>query len=65
MKQQNRNLDFLINPAFQGINCFFFKKKKLFVLSFENNGDRTSCRRHYLPLSEIMNYNIVIDGRNL
>ena len=32
---KNRYLDFLINPSFQGVN-------KLFVLSFENTGGRTS-----------------------
>ena len=32
---QNRFLNFLINPSFQGVN-------RLFVLSFENENDRTS-----------------------
>ena len=57
LEQQNQWLDFLINPNFQGVN-------KLFVLSFENNGGRTSCTRYYLPLVKIKNYNVVIDGRN-
>ena len=30
VEEQNRYLDFLINPSFQGVN-------KLFMLSFENN----------------------------
>ena len=57
MQQQNRYLDFLINPSFQ-------KVIRLFVLSFKNNGGRTSYTRYYLPLVEIKNYNVVIAGRN-
>ena len=48
----------LINLSFQGIN-------RLFVLLFENNGGRRgSYTRYYLPLVEIKDYNVVIDGRN-
>ena len=57
VEQQNQYLDFLINPSFQGVN-------RLFVLSFENNGGRTSYTKYYLPLVEIKNYNVVIDGQN-
>ena len=48
------NLDFLINPSFQGVN-------RLFVLSFEDR--RTSYKRYYLPLVEMKDYNVVIDGQ--
>ena len=47
----------MINPSFQGVN-------RLFVLSFENNGGRTSYTRYYLPLVDINGYNVVIDGPN-
>ena len=58
MQEENRYLDFLINLSFQGIN-------RLFVLLFENNGGRRgSYRRYYLPLVEIKDYNVVIDGQN-
>ena len=39
---QNRYLNHLINPSFQGVN-------RLFVLSFENENDRTSHSNYYLP----------------
>ena len=55
---QNRYLDYLINPSFQGVN-------RLFALSFENENDRTSHSTYYLPKVEIKDYNIVIDGRNV
>ena len=54
---QNRYLNYLINPSFQGLN-------RLFVLSFENENDRTSHSTYYLPKVEIKDYNVMIDGRN-
>ena len=54
---QNRYLNHLINPGFQGVN-------RLFVLSFENENDRTSHSTYYLPKVEIKDYNVMIDGRN-
>ena len=54
---QNKYLNYLINPSFQGV-------KRLFVLSFENEDDRTSHSTYYLPKVEIKDYNVMIDGRN-
>ena len=54
---QDRYLNHLINPSFQGVN-------RLFVLSFENENDRTSHSTYYLPKVEIKDYNVMIDGRN-
>ena len=39
---QNRYLNHLINPSFQGVN-------RLFVLSFENEDQRKSHSTYYLP----------------
>ena len=39
---QNRYLNHLINPIFQGVS-------RLFVLSFENEDNRTSHSTYYLP----------------
>ena len=47
----------MINPSFQGVN-------RLFVLSFENENDRTSHSTYYLPKVEIKDYNVMIDGKN-
>ena len=55
---QNRYLNHLINPSFQGVN-------RLFVLSFENENDRTSHSNYYLPKVEIKDYNVMIDVKNL
>ena len=54
---QNRYLNYLINPSFQGVN-------RLFALSFENENDRTSHLTAYLPKVEIKDYNVMIDGKN-
>ena len=42
----------------------FSRSRQTFVLSFENNGDRASYKRCYLPKVEIKSYNAMIDGRN-
>ena len=54
---QNRYLNYVINPSFQGVN-------RLFVLSYENQNDRTSHSTYNLSKAEINNYNVMIDGRN-
>ena len=54
---QNANLNYLIEPSFQGIN-------RLFVLAFENDDQRTSNKRYYIPNVEIKDYNVMIDGKN-
>ena len=54
---ENRYLNHLVEQSFQGVN-------RLFVLSFENEDDRTSHSTYYLPKVEIKDYNVMIDGRN-
>ena len=54
---QNPNLNHLVKPSFQGVN-------RLFVLAFENDDDRTSSDEYYLPIVEIKDYNIMINGEN-
>ena len=53
---QNPNLNHLVEPSFQGVN-------RLFVLAFENDAQRTSNKRYYLPNVEIKDYNVMIDGK--
>ena len=55
---KNKYLNYLINPCFQGVN-------RLFVLSFENENDKTSYTTYYFPKVEIKDYNVRIDGRNI
>ena len=54
---QNPNLNHLIEPSFQGVN-------RLFVLAFEDDAERISNKRYYLPNVEIKDYNVMIDGKN-
>ena len=51
---QNPNL---VEPSFQGVN-------RLFVLAFENDAQRISNKRYYIPNVEIKDYNVMIDGKN-
>ena len=39
---QNNNLNYMINPTFTNVN-------RLFVLSLENENDRTSFSKYYVP----------------
>ena len=48
---QNPNLNYLIEPSFQGVN-------RLFVLVFENDAQRTSNKRYCIPNEEIKDYNV-------
>ena len=52
---QNRYLNHLVNPSFQRVN-------RLFVLSLENENDRTLHSYYYLPKVEIKDF--MIDGKN-
>ena len=54
---QNANLNNLIEPSFEGGN-------RLFVLTFENDMQRTSKKRYYIPNVEIKDYNVMIDGKD-
>ena len=56
-EDKKKYLDSLINPIFQGVN-------RLFVLSFENENDRTSHSNYYHPKVERKDYNVKIDGGN-
>ena len=52
---QNRYLNHLVNLSFQGVN-------RLFVLSFENENDRTSHLTYYFQKIK-KDYNVMIDGK--
>ena len=55
--RRNANLNYLVEPSFQGIN-------RLFVLAFEVDTQRTSHGGYYLPDVEIKDYNVMINGEN-
>ena len=54
---QNPSLNYLIEPSFQGVNSPF-------VLTFENDTQRTSSKGYHLPNVEIKDYNVMINGKN-
>ena len=53
---KNNNLNYLIGSTFIKIN-------KLFVLSFENENDRTFFLMYYVPNVQIKDFNVLIDGK--
>ena len=53
---QNPNLNYLVEPSFQGVN-------RVLVLAFEDDAQRTGNKRYYIPNVEIKDYNVMIDGK--
>ena len=53
---KNNNLNYLLDPTFANVN-------RLFVLTFENEDDRTSFSKYYVPKVEIKDFNVLIDGK--
>ena len=53
---KNNNLNYLIDPTFNKVN-------KLYVLSYENETDRTCFSKYYVPKVEIKDFNVLIDGK--
>ena len=53
---KTKNLNYLIEPTFTNIN-------RLFVLSFENENDRTSFSKYYIPKFEMKDFNVLTDGK--
>ena len=52
----NNNLNYLIDPTFTKVN-------RLFVLAFENEEDRSSFSKYYVPKVEIKDYKVLIDKK--
>ena len=53
---KGNNLNFLIDPTFTKVN-------RLSVLLFENENDRTSFSKYYVPNVQIEDFNVLIDGK--
>ena len=54
---KTNHLNHLVDPTFTKVN-------RLFVLSFENEEDRTSFSKYYVPKVEIKDVNVLIDGKS-
>ena len=54
---KNNNLNYFIDSTFTKVN-------RLFVLSFENENDRTSFSKYYVPNVQIKDFNVLIDGKS-
>ena len=53
---KNNILNYLTDPTFTNVN-------RLFVLSYENETDRTSFPKYYVPKIEIKDFNVLIDRK--
>ena len=50
------NLNYLIGSTFNNVN-------RLFVLAFENEKDRSSYSKYYMPSIEVKDYNVILDDQ--
>ena len=55
--QTQNNLNYLIDPTFTKVN-------RSFVFSFENEDDRRSFSKYYVPNVQIKDFNVLIDGKS-
>ena len=55
---KNNNINYLIDPTFTKVN-------RLLVLLFENENDRTSFSKYYVPNIQIKDFNVLINGKSL
>ena len=53
IQTKNNNLNYFIDPNFTKVN-------RLFVLSFENENDRASFSKYYVPSVQIKDFNVLI-----
>ena len=58
VQERNQYLDYLIDPNFERVN-------RLFILSFEKDTGQASYNRYYLPLIEIKDYSVKINGKKI
>ena len=56
-QNKNNNLNCLIDPTFTKVN-------RLFVLLLENENDKTSFSKYYVPNVQIKCFNVLIDGQH-
>ena len=54
---QNNNLNYLIDSTSTKVN-------RLFVFSFQNEDDRRSFSKYYVPNIQIKDFNVLIDGKS-
>ena len=54
---KSNDLNYLIDRTFTKVNRFF-------ILSFENDNDRTSLSRYYVPNVQIKDFKVLVDGKS-
>ena len=55
-----------LKELLHGINIdqkYLIRLNRLFALSFENEVDRTSFEKYYVPKLEVQDFNVLIDGK--
>ena len=53
-----------LDPSFQGVNRLFVMTYNKLAAANDNQFNRNSQQKHYLPRNDLNKYNVIIDGRN-
>ena len=53
-----------LDPSFQGVNRLFVMAYNILDAANDNQFNRNSQQKYYLPRNDLNKYNVIIDGRN-
>ena len=53
-----------LDPSFQGVNTLFIMAYNRLAAANDNQFNRNSQQKYYLPRNDLNEYNVIIDGRN-
>ena len=53
-----------LDPSFQGVNRLFVMTYNRLAAANDNQFNRNSQQKYYLPRNDLNKYNVIIDGRN-
>ena len=54
-----------LDPSFQGVNRLFVMAYNRLAAANDNQFNRNSQQKYYLPRNDLNKYNVIIDGRNI
>ena len=63
--EKGKNIYELLSVSFQGVKVLFVLAYFIATSDVNNEADIKNNKKYFLPRREIINYNVLIDGRNI
>ena len=63
--EKGKNIYELLSASFQGVKVLFVLAYFIATSDVNNEADIKNNKKYFLPRREIINYNVLIDGRNI